>query len=62
MIYFLFWYMVLVTTVSTIIRFYHQVKSGKPTGEKVGGCVGIMIRTLLTAFFLYLVYPVLQFV
>lgn len=62
MIYFLFWYMVLVTTVSTIIGFYYQVKSGKPTGEKVGGCFGVMIRTLLTAFFLYLVYPVLQFV
>lgn len=54
--------MVLVTTVSTIIGFYYQVKSGKPTGGKVGGCFGVMIRTLLTAFFLYLVYPVLQFV
>lgn len=62
MIYFLFWYTVLVTTVSTIIGFYYQVKSGKPAGEKVGGCIGIMIRTPLIAFFLYLVYPVLQFV
>ena len=62
MIYVLFWYIVIVTVLSTCAGSYNVAKSVKSFGEKVSENIGLSFRLVTYLYFLYSIYPVLQFV
>lgn len=62
MIYFVFWYLVFVLVTTLIFELYGCVSAKETNGGKVSLLVGTIFRQGVTAIFLYVVYPVLQFV
>lgn len=63
MIYFVFWYLVFVQVCSSFVALYQIVSAKEKTNaDKVGLLIGTIFRVGVTAIFLYVVYPVLQFV
>lgn len=61
MIYFLYWFIVVVTCIGWVIQLF-QMSVVKNTARKVGYCISIAISMIIMLPFYIMVYPALQFV
>ena len=61
MIYFLYWFIVVVTCMSWGIQLV-QMSVVKDTARKVGYCISIAISMIIVLPFYIMVYPALQYV
>jgi len=61
MIYFLYWFIVVVTCMRWGIQLV-QMSVVKDTARKVGSCIGIAISMIIMLPFYIMVYPALQYV
>lgn len=62
MIYVVFWYLLLVSVLSTVYNFYKTVITKATNGEKVGALVGVTFKFIVFMYFFYTVYPLLSMV
>lgn len=62
MIYFVFWYLVSVTVLSTIYQFYKLTTMKTDKASKLGLIIGTNFRFVVFLYFLYTVYPLLSLV
>ena len=62
MIYVIFWYLFLVSVLSTVYRFYEIVASKATNSEKVGALIGVPFKFTVFMYFFYIVYPLLSLV
>ena len=62
MIYVVFWYLLLVSVLSTVYNFYKTVVAKVTNGEKVGALVGVTFKFTVFMYFFYTVYPLLSLV
>lgn len=62
MIYFVFWYLVSVTVLSTIYQFYKLPTMKTDKASKLGLIIGTNFRFVVFLYFLYTVYPLLSLV
>lgn len=60
MIYVVFWYLFLVSVLSTVYNFYKTVVAKATNGEKVGVLVGVTFKFTVFMYFFYTVYPLLS--
>lgn len=62
MIYVVFWYLVLVTVLSTIYQFYKLTTMKTDNASKFGEIIGTNFKFVVFLYFLYTVYPLLSLV
>jgi len=62
MIYFVFWYLVSVTVLSTIYQFYRLTTLNTEKASKLGLIIGTNFRFVVFLYFLYTVYPLLSLI
>ena len=62
MIYVVFWYLLLVSVLSTVYQFYKIVVAKATNGEKVGALIGVTFKFTVFMYFFYAVYPLLSLV
>ena len=62
MIYVVFWYLFLVSVLSTWYRFCEIVVTKATNGEKVGALIGGTFKFTVFMYFFYVVYPLLSLV
>ena len=62
MIYVVFWYLVIVTVLSTIYQFYNLTTMKADKGSKFGLIIGTNFRFVVFLYFLYTVHPLLSLI
>ena len=62
MIYVVFWYLVVVTILSTIYQFYKLNTVKLDNASKFGVMIGTNFRFVVFLYFLYTVYPLLSLI
>lgn len=62
MIYVVFWYLFLVSVLSTVYHFYKTVVTKATNCEKVGALIGGTFKFTVFMYFFYTVYPLLSLV
>ena len=62
MIYVVFWYLLLVSVLSTVYHFYKTVVAKVTNGEKVGALIGGTFKFTVFMYFFYTIYPLLSMV
>lgn len=62
MIYVVFWYLLVVTVLSTIYQFYKLSTMNADKAAKFGAGVGTSFRFVVFLYFLYTVYPLLSLI
>ena len=62
MIYVVFWYLVIVTVLSTIYQFYKLNTVKLDNASKFGAIIGTNFRFVVFLYFLYAVYPLLSLI
>ena len=62
MIYVVFWYLVVVTVLSTIYQFYNLTTMKADKASKFGLIIGTNFRVVVFLYFLYAVYPLLSLI
>lgn len=62
MIYVVFWYLLSVSVLSTVYRFYEIVVAKATNVEKVGTLIGGTFKFTVFMYFFYAVYPLLSLV
>ena len=62
MIYVVFWYLVLVTVLSTTYQFYKLTTMNTDKASKLGLIIGTNFRFVVFLYFLYAVYPLLSLI
>ena len=62
MIYVVFWYLVVVTVLSTLFQFYKVISVDATNARKFGALIGTNIKFAVFLYFLYTVYPLLSLI
>ena len=62
MIYVVFWYLLLVSVLSTVYQFYKIVVAKAKKKKKVGALIGGTFKFTVFMYFFYAVYPLLSLV
>lgn len=62
MIYVVFWYLVVVTILSTIYQFYKLFTMNADKAAKFGEGIGTSFKFIVLLHFFYIVYPLLSLI
>lgn len=62
MIYVVFWYLVVVTVLSTIYQFYKLTTMNADKASKLGSIIGTNFKFVVFLYFLYTVHPLLSLI
>ena len=62
MIYVVFWYLLVVTVLSTIYQSYKLTTMNTDKASKLGSIIGANFRFVVFLYFLYAVYPLLSLI